>query len=46
VFAADGSRVLRESLEGPVAEAEAIGRGVAQRLLARGADGLIAEAEA
>jgi hydroxymethylbilane synthase len=46
VFAADGSRVLREALEGLVAEAEAIGRSVAQRLLGRGADSLIAEAEA
>ena len=46
VFSADGSRILRESADGPVAEAEALGRGLADRLLGLGAAGLIAESQA
>lgn len=45
VFSADGSRVLRETAEGLAADAESIGRSLADRLLARGAAGLIAESE-
>jgi hydroxymethylbilane synthase len=41
VFAPDGSRSLRESGAGPAAEAAAIGRSVAERLLARGAASLL-----
>jgi hydroxymethylbilane synthase len=39
----DGSEVLREVAEGAVAEAAAVGAQVAQRLLARGADKILAE---
>ena len=45
VFSADGSRVLRDAAEGPAADAESIGRSLADRLLARGAADLIAESE-
>jgi hydroxymethylbilane synthase len=41
VFAEDGSRVLRESSSGPRADAEVLGRAVAERLLARGAADLL-----
>lgn len=44
VFAADGSRVLREEAAGRPTEAIALGRAVAQKLLARGAAELIGEA--
>jgi hydroxymethylbilane synthase len=37
VFAADGSRGLRESASGPATDPEGLGRAVAERLLARGA---------
>ena len=39
----DGSEVLRESLEGDMSEAAAVGAEVARRLLARGADRILAE---
>lgn len=42
VFAPDGSRTLREEAEGPAADPESLGREVAERLLARGAEALIA----
>jgi hydroxymethylbilane synthase len=41
VFAADGSRALREAASGPAADAEVIGRAAAERLLARGAASLL-----
>jgi len=43
VFAKDGSRILRESASGSAEEAEALGRGAAERLLARGAAKLLEE---
>jgi len=49
VFAIDGSRMLRDTTEGPLGDADAggdaadLGRGLAQRLLARGAAALIEE---
>ncbi|HTO89295.1 MAG TPA: hydroxymethylbilane synthase [Thermoanaerobaculia bacterium] len=43
VFAKDGARVLRDSASGPVEEAESLGRGAAERLLARGAAKLLQE---
>ena len=46
VFSASGSRILRESAEGPAAEAEALGLNLADRLLGLGAAGLIAESQA
>ena len=46
VFATDGSRVLRDSAEGPAGDAETVGRGLADRLLARGAAELIAAGSA
>lgn len=42
VFSADGATVLRESAAGAAAEAEAVGRAAAKRLLARGASELLA----
>ncbi|MGH9369302.1 MAG: hydroxymethylbilane synthase [Thermoanaerobaculia bacterium] len=42
VFAADGSRVLREAACGPAGDPEAIGRSLAARLLALGAADLLA----
>jgi hydroxymethylbilane synthase len=42
VFAPDGSRTLREEVEGSAEDAESLGREVAGRLLARGAADLIA----
>jgi hydroxymethylbilane synthase len=42
VFSPDGARVLRAERSGPSAEAEAIGRALAEELLSRGAAGLIA----
>jgi hydroxymethylbilane synthase len=39
----DGSEVLRESLEGDMSDAASIGAEVARRLLARGADKILAE---
>lgn len=42
VFAPDGSRVLRESDSGPAGDPEALGRSLAERLLARGAADLLA----
>ena len=44
VFAEDGSRALREEASGSPAEAIALGRAVAEKLLARGAGELIAGA--
>jgi hydroxymethylbilane synthase len=41
VAATDGSRVLRDQVEGPVADAEALGVVLAGRLLEAGADGLL-----
>jgi hydroxymethylbilane synthase len=41
----DGSEILRDSVTGPAAEAETLGRTLADRLLARGADRLLALAE-
>jgi hydroxymethylbilane synthase len=46
VFAADGSRLLRGRSEGGTVDAEAIGRELAERLLAQGAGELIAQAKA
>lgn len=46
VFSPDGSRVLRESAEGEARNADDLGRAVADRLLARGAAALLAEATA
>jgi hydroxymethylbilane synthase len=46
VFAADGSRLLRARSEGAAVDAEAIGRELAERLLAQGAGELIAQAKA
>jgi hydroxymethylbilane synthase len=43
VFSADGSRVLREEGSGRTAEGIAVGRAVAEKLLARGAAELIGE---
>ncbi len=43
VAAVDGSTVLREEIRGRPAEAEALGVQVAERLLARGADRILAE---
>ncbi len=42
----DASEILRERLEGPVADAAALGAAVGQRLLERGADRILAELEA
>ena len=42
VFAPDGSRTLREEVEGRVEDAEEVGREVARRLLLRGAAELMA----
>jgi hydroxymethylbilane synthase len=42
VFAPDGSRTLREEVEGPAENPESLGREVAERLLSRGAASLIA----
>ena len=39
----DGSRVYRDRIEGPASEAERLGTELAERLLARGADRLLAE---
>lgn len=42
VGAVDGSEMLRDEIRGPVAEAEALGRALAERLLAAGAGRLLA----
>lgn len=42
VAAVDGSRLLREQLSAPVAEAEALGTALAERLLAQGAGEILA----
>ncbi len=39
----DASVILRESVTGPVSQAEALGTALAEALLARGADGILAE---
>ncbi|MDX7718228.1 hydroxymethylbilane synthase [Aeromonas caviae] len=39
----DGSRVIRDEIRGPLAEGEALGHTLAQRLLAAGADVILAE---
>ena len=39
----EGDEMIREEIRGPVAEAESLGRTVADRLLARGADKILAE---
>ncbi|MDX7827124.1 hydroxymethylbilane synthase [Aeromonas caviae] len=39
----DGSRVIRDEIRGPLAEGEALGHILAQRLLAAGADVILAE---
>jgi hydroxymethylbilane synthase len=46
VAALDGSRVLRESLEGDAGEAQRVGEGLAARLLDRGAGELLRESNA
>ncbi|MGH9316318.1 MAG: hydroxymethylbilane synthase [Thermoanaerobaculia bacterium] len=46
VFSLGGDRVLREEGSGPAEEPEALGRAVAERLLARGAAELIGQARA
>ncbi len=38
----DGSRMLRDAIEGPIADAESIGLSLAQRLLGAGADQILA----
>jgi len=43
VASSDGRRLLRETLEAPVSEAEATGHQLAERLLERGADRILAE---
>lgn len=45
VIALDGSREVRASGSGPVGEAEAVGSRVADSLLARGADTILADAQ-
>ena len=45
VFSPDGARILRSSRNGAAADAEAVGRALAEELLARGAAELIAAAE-
>ncbi|MCR3892716.1 hydroxymethylbilane synthase [Aeromonas caviae] len=39
----DGSRIIRDEIRGPLAEGEALGHTLAQRLLAAGADVILAE---
>ncbi len=39
----DGSRVIRDEIRGPLADGEALGHTLAQRLLADGADAILAE---
>ena len=39
----DGSRVIRDEIRGPLADGEALGHTLAQRLLADGADVILAE---
>ncbi|WP_323957507.1 hydroxymethylbilane synthase [Aeromonas caviae] len=39
----DGARVIRDEIRGPLAEGEALGHALAQRLLAAGADVILAE---
>ena len=39
----DGSRVLRDEIRGPLAQGEALGQQLAERLLAAGADQILAE---
>ena len=39
----DGSRVIRDEIRGPLADGEALGHTLAQRLLAAGADAILAE---
>lgn len=39
----DGSRVIRDEIRGPLADCEALGHTLAQRLLADGADAILAE---
>ena len=39
----DGSRVIRDEIRGPLAEGEALGERLARRLLADGADAILAE---
>ncbi|MFP4561376.1 MAG: hydroxymethylbilane synthase [Thiohalorhabdus sp.] len=40
----DGSRLVEDAVEGPATEAEDLGRGLADRLLARGADAILERA--
>jgi hydroxymethylbilane synthase len=46
VFSPDGRRILRESAEDAAGRAEELGRVLAERLLAKGAAGILAEATA
>lgn len=39
----DGTRVIRDEIRGPVSEGETLGETLAQRLLAAGADEILAE---
>lgn len=39
----DGTQVIRDEIRGPLAEGEALGHALAQRLLAAGADAILAE---
>ncbi len=39
----DGSQVIRDEIRGPLADGEALGEQLAQRLLAAGADEILAE---
>jgi len=41
VAAPDGSQVLRDEIQGPQADAAALGEALAERLLARGADAIL-----
>ncbi|MNF01739.1 Porphobilinogen deaminase [compost metagenome] len=39
----DGTQMIRDEIRGPLAEGEALGHALAQRLLADGADVILAE---
>ncbi|MNJ01814.1 Porphobilinogen deaminase [compost metagenome] len=39
----DGRQVIRDEIRGPLADGEALGDALAQRLLAAGADAILAE---
>jgi len=43
VASVDGKQMLRENITGSIADAEAVGRALAEKLIARGADKILAE---